>query len=196
MAQDKYSAVWVSHSSMGDFLKCPRCYYLHNVYKNPKTGRKINIVNPALSLGSAVHEAVEGLAQFKAEERFKKPLMNSFLEAWKKVSGKRGGFSNEKEESDARARGEAMIKRVEQNPGPFLQKAVKIKEGHNGMPPNYFLSEDDNIILCGKIDWLIYEPKDDSVHILDFKTGKWEENEESLQLPIYQLLLKNLQKEK
>src|ERR1035437_4279352 len=36
MAQDKFNAVWVSHSSIGDFLKCPRLYYLHNVYKNDK----------------------------------------------------------------------------------------------------------------------------------------------------------------
>jgi ATP-dependent helicase/DNAse subunit B len=61
--RDKYSAVWVSHSSMGDFLKCPYAYYLHNIYKDPKTGRKINIVNPSLSLGVAVHEVLEGLAR-------------------------------------------------------------------------------------------------------------------------------------
>ena len=196
MAQDKYTAVWVSHSSMGDFLKCPRAYYLHNVYKDPKTGRKINIVNPALALGIAVHEVVEGLADFKAEDRFKKPLDETFEKAWKKVSGKKGGFVSAQEEAQAKARGETMIHRVEKNPGPLLQKTVKIKEGSNGMPPNFFLSEEDNIILCGKIDWLIYEPKDDSVYILDFKTGKNEEKEESLQLPIYQLLLKNLQKRK
>ncbi len=52
---DKYTATWVSHSSMGDFIKCPRAYYLKNMYKNPKTGKKIGIVSPALSLGSAVH---------------------------------------------------------------------------------------------------------------------------------------------
>jgi hypothetical protein len=61
MAPDKYKAVWVSHSSIGDFLKCPRAYFLHNVYKDPKTGRKINIVSPALSLGLAVHTALESL---------------------------------------------------------------------------------------------------------------------------------------
>lgn len=26
--QDKYSAVWVSHSSINDFLKCHRAYFL------------------------------------------------------------------------------------------------------------------------------------------------------------------------
>jgi ATP-dependent helicase/DNAse subunit B len=48
--------------------------------------------------------------------------------------------------------------------------------------------------LCGKIDWLEYLPENDSVHIVDFKTGKHDEDEDSLQLPIYCLLVKNLQK--
>jgi ATP-dependent helicase/DNAse subunit B len=196
MPQDKYNAVWVSHSSMGDYIKCPRAYYLHNIYKDPKTKRKMNIVNPALALGISVHEAVEGLARFKTEDRFKKPLKESFEKAWKKVEGKWGGFKDKKEEEETKERALVMIERVEKNPGPLLQKTVKIKEGNNGMPPNFYLSEEDNIILCGKIDWLIYKPEDDSVHILDFKTGKNEEKENSLQLPIYSLLLKNLQKRK
>ncbi len=200
MAGDKYSAVWVSHSSMGDFLKCPRSYYLHNVYKNPKTGRKINIVSPALSLGTAVHEVVEGLADFKVEDRINRftedALMKTLDMQWKKVSGKMGGFKSDKEEKEFKDRAVSMIHRVQNNPTPLLEKTVKIKGGENGLPPNFLFSEEDNIILCGKIDWLVYDSKDDSVHILDFKTGKNEESEESLQLPIYQLLLKNLQKRK
>ncbi|WP_460990051.1 PD-(D/E)XK nuclease family protein, partial [Staphylococcus aureus] len=58
------------------------------------------------------------------------------------------------------------------------------------------LDEDENIILSGKIDWVEYIEGDDSIHIIDFKTGKHEEDEESLQLPIYTLLAKNLQKRK
>ena len=64
------------------------------------------------------------------------------------------------------------------------------------MPPNFFLSEEDNIILCGKIDWLEYVPEDDSVRVIDFKTGKHDEKEDSLQLPIYRLILNELQKRK
>lgn len=196
MAQDKYTAVWVSHSSMGDFIKCPRAYYLHNVYKNPATGKKISIVNGALSLGSAVHEAVEGLANFKVEERFKNSLIEDFENAWKKISGKKGGFKTLEEEEEMKKRGLEMIKRVEEHPGILLEKTVKLKEAHNNMPPNFFLSDEHDIILCGKIDWLQYIPEDDSVKVVDFKTGKWEEKEDSLQLPIYLLLLEKLQKRK
>ncbi len=196
MPKDPYSAIWVSHSSIGDFLKCPRAYYLHNVYKDPNTKRKINIVNPALALGIAVHEVVEGLANFKTEERFVHSLLNDLNKTWKKVSGKWGGFNSMEEELEVKTRAEAMIKRVEKNPGLLAMKAVKIKENESGMPPHFYLSEEENIILCGKIDWLVWRPEDDSVHILDFKTGKNEENKDSLQLPIYQLLLKNLQNRK
>lgn len=193
---DKYSAVWVSHSSMGDFLKCPRSYYLKNMYKNPKTGKKINVVSPALSLGSAVHEVVEGLADYPAEKRFENPqeLLERFETTWKKFEGKMGGFKTKEEEEESKARGVSMIQRVVDNPGPLTEKIVKLPERE--MLPNFYLSEEDNIILCGRIDWLRYVPEDDSVHILDFKTGKNEENSDSLQLPIYQLLLDNLQKRK
>lgn len=191
--KDKYNAVWVSHSSMGDFLKCPRAYYLHNVYKNPKTGRKINIINPALALGQIVHEVVEGLQNFKAEERFNHPLLETFEKSWEKISGKRGGFQNVGEENEAKERGRVMIERVVTHPGPLKNKTVLIKSGTNGMPPNFYLSEADNIILCGKIDWLEYLPANDSVKLLDFKTGRREESGDSLQLPIYHLLLKNCQ---
>lgn len=191
---DKYNAVWVSHSSIGDFLKCPRAYYLRNVYKNPKTGRKINIINPALALGQIVHGVVEGLADFKAEERFSQPLLLIYDKAWEKISGKKGGFANLAEEASLKERGRAMIERVIKNPGPLARKTVRVKSGSNGMPPNFYLSEEDNIILCGKIDWLEYIPESDAVKLLDFKTGKYDEDDGSLQLPIYHLLLKNCQK--
>ena len=196
MAKDPFKATWVSHSSMGDFIKCPRAYYLHNVYKDPKTRRKINLVNSALSLGLAVHDVLEGLDKYKTEDRFKRDLLADLDVAWQRVSGKKGGFKSIEEEKQTTERAKKMIERVIRNPEPMQKKIVRLKEAENGLPPNYYLSEDENIILCGKIDWLIWKPEDDSLHILDFKTGKNEENEDSLQLPIYQLLLKNLQKRK
>ena len=193
---DKYGSVWVSHSSMGDFLKCPRAYYLHNVYKNPETGRKINIVSPALSLGSAVHNTLEALKEIPVEERLQRDLLADFEKDWQKVAGKKGGFKTEAEEAEAKARGKSMIERVVRNLGPIKNKTVRIPLGKNDMPPNFYLSEDDNIILCGLIDWLEYIPQDDSVRVIDFKTGRHEESGDSLQLPIYLLLLNALQKRK
>ncbi len=192
---DKYGAVWVSHSSMGDFLKCPRAYYLHNVYKNPQTGRKMTIVNPALSLGSVVHTTLEALGTLPVEERLRRDLAADFEKEWAaNAAGKKGGFTSDTEEAVAKARGRAMIERVVKHPGPIAQKTVGLKKSKNDMIPNFYLSEDENIILCGVIDWLEYVEEDDSVRIIDFKTGKNEEDENSLQLPIYLLLLNELQK--
>ena len=190
---DKYKAVWVSHSSIADFLACPRAYYLRNVYKDPKTGNKITVTSPALSLGQAVHEVVEGLSVLPVEDRLSISLLKKFDVAWEKVSGKLGGFKDKTQEDEFKERGKQMLKRVEDHPGPILNKAVKIP---SDFIPNYYLSEEDDIILCGKIDWLEYLEDTDSVHIIDFKTGKNEEGEDSLQLPIYLLLATKTQSRK
>lgn len=199
-SRDPYKAVWVSHSSMGDFLKCPRLYYLHNVYKN-KSGRKIAIVTPHMSLGVAVHNTLENLANFKSEDRMSRDLITDYENNWSKVSGKIGGFISVEQESEFKNRGLEMIKRVIQNPGPIIRKTVHFPPKTNStekvdMLPHYFINEKDNIILCGKVDWLEYLPDSDSLNVIDFKTGKNDEKEGSLQLPIYQLLLHNLQKRK
>lgn len=184
--RDKFSAVWVSHSSMGDFLKCPRLYYLHNVYK--KNGRKINITSPALALGVAVHEVLEPLAWKKSEDRFKVDFAHEYEKAWKPVSGKMGGFRSSEEEQAQKERGWRMIERVLANPAPLEKPALRMSEKKDDLP-HFFLTPEDNIILCGKVDWLQYEKETDSIHILDFKTGKYDESDDSLQLPIYTLLV-------
>ena len=189
---DKYSAVWVSHSSMSDFLKCPRAYYLKNVYKDPKTGHKVQVTSPSLSLGQAVHEVIESLSVLPTKDRFKESLIAKFERAWKKVSGKRGGFTDPDAEIKFKKRGEEMLRRVMRNPGPVANLAIKIQEDL----PHYWLSEKDAILLCGKVDWLEYLPDSDSVHIIDFKTSKAEEDGNSLQLPIYHLLVHNTQQRK
>lgn len=192
MAKDKYSAVWVSHSSISTFLTCPRAYYLKNVYKDPKTGHKVQLMSPPLALGQAVHQVVESLSVIPTKDRFSEPLIPKFERVWENLSGKKGGFENEEQERRYFERGKQMLKRVVDNPGPLNSLAVKI----NMDLPYYWLSEEDNIILCGKVDWLEYFPDTDSVHIIDFKTSKGKEDPNSLQLPIYHLLVHNCQKRK
>lgn len=190
MAPDRYTALWVSHSGISDFLSCPRAYFLKNVYKDPKTGRKFQVMSPPLALGSAVHEVVEGLSVLPTKDRFRESLVAKFERVWEKYHGKKGGFYDLEAQRKYEERGRAMIRRLEKNPGPLANLAVKINQDL----PFFWLSEDHNIILCGKIDWLEYLPESDSVHIIDFKTSKSEEDPESLQLPIYCLLVQQTQK--
>lgn len=189
---DKFTATWVSHSSISTFLKCPRAYFLKNVYKDPKTNHKIKLMAPPLALGQAVHEVLEALSVVPTDKRNVLKLMESFDTAWEKVSGQKGGFWDMQTELKYQNRGREMIRRVMSHPGPLKELAVKIQKDL----PYYWLSEEENIILCGKVDWLQYLPESDSVHIIDFKTGKQREDEGSLQLPIYHLLVHNCQNRK
>jgi len=192
MGKDKFTAVWVSHSTISDFLQCPRAYYLKNLYRDPRTNHKVKIMNPSLALGQIVHEVLESLSVLPTTERFRESLIDRFERSWKKVSGIQGGFISEAQEKQFKERGKEMLRRVVNNPGPLERLAVKIQQDL----PSYWLSEEENIILCGKVDWLEYLPEIDSVNIIDFKTGKNKEDKESLQLPIYNLLVSNCQKRK
>ncbi|OQX51303.1 hypothetical protein B5M47_01175 [candidate division CPR3 bacterium 4484_211] len=189
---DKFSATWISYTSINDFLTCPRAYFLKNVYRDPKTGHKVKIVTPALTLGQAVHEVLESLSVIPVDKRFATPLIARFAKIWEKYHGKRGGFPSLEVEAKYRQRGQEMIRRVINHPGPLANLAVKI----NMDLPYFWLSAEDSIILCGKIDWLEYLPETDSVHIIDFKTSKLPEDSSSLQLPIYFLIAQNCQKHK
>lgn len=186
---DKFSAIWLSHSSINNFKHCPRAYYLSSIYRDPRTGHKISLITPSMALGSAVHEVLESLSILPTEKRFEVSLIERFQTAWKKVSGQMGGFGDAATEESYKKRGEDMLRRVMAHSGPLAEKAVKIKMDL----PQYWLSEEDGLMLCGKLDWLQYLEADDAVHIIDFKTGVGEEAVDSLQLPIYYLLAHNCQ---
>ncbi len=197
--QDKYKAVWMSHSSMGDYEKCPRLYYLHNIYKN-KDNKKINITSPYMSLGIAVHNVVEALKVLKSEDRKIKilDLENDFELEWEKYVGKTGGFESEQQRSEFKSRGVEMIKNVIADPKILVNKTISTKSYYDGdMLPNYYISEAENIILCGNVDWIEYmDPnennKNGALKVIDFKTGKNEEKDNSPQLFIYKLLIEKL----
>lgn len=186
------NSVWVSYSTISTFQQCPRAYYLQSVYRHPDTGKKIKLISPPLALGSAVHAVLESLSTMPVEDRFLHPLVNRFEEEWKKYSGKKGGFKNNEQEEEYKKRGVSMIRNVVSRPGPLSELAVKI----NMELPSYWLSESESIKLCGKIDWLQYIPERDAVNIIDFKTSKSKGESDSLQLPIYHLLVHHCQKRK
>ncbi|MCL4360650.1 PD-(D/E)XK nuclease family protein [Patescibacteria group bacterium] len=189
MLKDKFNAVWISHSSISDYLKCPRAYLLKHVYRDPKTHHKLMLMQPALALGQAVHRVIEDVSRLPVEERLRTPLGTRLNAVWETVAGKKGGFISQEEEMRFRSRAEDMLSRISSHPGPLTKKAIKIRRDL----PYYWLSEEDNIMLCGKVDWLEYNDVTDSVKIIDFKTGKYDEDPDSLQLPIYYLLVTHCQ---
>lgn len=195
MSTGSYTTTWASHSSMSDFLKCPKSYYLRDVYRDPRTKHKLAIINPSLALGQSVHEVLESLSTLPVEERLRVSLLDKYEDVWSHLVGKKGGFHSQDEEDEYKQRGKKMLQTVIDNPGPIANKAVALKiDDPSFTLPRYKISIEEDIMLCGKIDWMEYMPETNSVHIIDFKTGKHEEDPGSLQLAIYCLLVKNLQK--
>lgn len=141
MSQGRTTDLWVSHSSIGDFLKCHRLYFLHNVYRDPHSGHRINIINPHLALGQVVHETIESISTVKVEERLDKSLLGIFENLWPKFGGEQGGFITTKQENEFRERGKNMLKRLMDNPGPILNKAIKVKSSDSLPPPILFIKK-------------------------------------------------------
>ncbi len=191
MTEYKYprGTVWLSHSSISDFEKCPRLYYLHNVYREKPDWKKIQVVNPYLTLGIVVHDTIEQIRYVSKEDRFKTPLTDMFSQIWEQNSGKFGGFVTSEQEKEFRTRGLAMVKHIEEHPGPLANWSTIIKK-KGEMVADMWLSQENGLVLCGNVDWVEVLP-DGSLHIIDFKTGRQEEDESSLQLQIYLLLAKH-----
>lgn len=188
----KVFPIWISNSSINDFLKCSRAYYLRHVYKDEFTGHRITLINPSLVLGQAVHEVLESIATLGVGERFKISLKERFEKFLERYMNYSGLFKNG-EDSEFKTRGLRMLDRVTQNPGPLKNKAVRLKTDPKFPLSNFCLSAEHNIILCGRVDWLEYLENENAVRIIDFKTGKHEEEPGSFQVPIYILLAQNLQ---
>ncbi len=189
MEYGRKKTLWISHSAISAFTRCPHLYYLEYEYRNPETGNRIQITNPYLALGITVHEAIEGLLGKKPEERSKISLVERFDQIFKEYRGLKGGFISQKKEDDFYKRGIKMMERVEKT--GFLSKP-SIKTDTN-FPTINLIGE--SVKLIGSIDW-IEKLSEGGAHIIDFKTGNSRENNGSLQLPIYTILGENNIKEK
>lgn len=176
------NAVFISPSSLSDFEKCPQLYYYRNVYRSPR-GLKIQIINPALALGQIIHDTLEMFLKLPVSERTEDILKEKYDFSFSNLSGEKGGFLSLEEEKINRDRGSEMLSRFWQN--DHFKKAEQ--EKIPGFPK---MELGDDLILTGKLDWL--EKEGEFYHLVDFKTGKNEEKEDSQQLPIYAVLISGL----
>ena len=179
------NTIWISYSGISDFEKCKRAYYYKHIYRNPKNNNRIQIVSPYLSLGTVVHETIERVAFFSPEKRVN--LLQSYEKIWEIYSGKKGGFVSEEQEQEFKQRGREMVLRAEKS--PIIKNPVFTFSGL----PKFNLFE--NVELVGSIDWAEIMPSR-GIHIIDFKTGKNGEKNDSLQLPIYYILARENFKKK
>ena len=178
------NTIWISHSSLADFEKCPWLYYLRNLYRDAKFGNnfRIQVANPYLSLGEIVHDAIDNFVnRYQPRERSKDKMMYELSRGWVLKKGKTGGFKTQSQEEEFKDRSVQMAQRFLANED-FADKIPLKTEGF----PKKKLFTDKDLVLVGNFDWL--EDFADGLHIVDFKTGQHEEAEDSLQLPIYSIL--------
>lgn len=169
--------IFISYTSLSNFLKCPKSYFFKNLYKNPQTGNRIQIASPHLSLGSTVHDAIKWFIDMEGQVS-KDQFIQKFRNLWLKYTGKRGGFSSREEEATFGKRGLLMLDNFFKNYACLEKKHLSIEF------PKYPLF--DRVILIGNFDF-VGEKIDGSLHILDFKTGANDE-EDGIQLYIYAIL--------
>lgn len=178
------NAIFLSNTSLNDFSSCPRTYYLKNIYKDPKSGLRLQIASPYLALGATVHDTIRWYLDLEGQVT-KDQLLKKFENFWLKFSGKRGGFPGKDEEETFKTRGLKMLANFFDN-AKALGKALPLPSF-----PKYLLLED--VVLTGNLDFLAESP-DRTLHIIDFKTGTKDEDS-ALQLYIYAILAEaNLQK--
>ncbi len=169
--------IFISYTSLSDFLKCPRSYFLKNLYRSPKTGNRIQMASPYLTLGSTVHDSVKWYLDMKGQVT-KKQLEEKFRNLWLKFRGKKGGFETRAQEAEFGKRGLKMLDNFFTN----AQNLEKIT--HQADFPKLNLFED--VILMGNFDF-VGEKADGSLHVIDFKTGVTDEKD-PMQLYIYAIL--------
>lgn len=172
------NAIYLSHTSLKDFLNCPKAYYLKNLYKDPATGHKLQIASPYLTLGSTIHETIDWFCKEEPKPS-KEEILKKFRQCWKNYRLKRGGFETLEEEISFGKRGLQMIENFYDHYSALDPCVPPVRF------PKYHLLDD--VILIGNMDYVGQRP-DGSYSVIDFKTGVRDEVSQ-LQLNIYAILV-------
>ncbi len=196
-----YSRIY-SASKLDLFSQCPQEYYfsyIDPIYSKMKNRLKKLPENiwSFNTLGKAVHNAITLFYHLKEEQRTRDNLLLGLKETWKSEViknkthplGKWGGFSSLEEERSCYQEAIDMLKKFLKIADMGLKIAYlptsdfqnSIEDFHDSITP---LTEDFDI--GGKFD-LIAE-KDTFLQLIDFKTGK-SEDDNFFQLRFYKLLV-------
>jgi len=192
MKKNDFSKIY-SNSKLTRFEKCPLDYYFY--YLDPKW-KGYQEPKDYNTKGSAIHGALTLFYNLPLKKRNARSLQDSLLEAWfsetdktkKPPLGEIGGFNTEEDE-----------KKTYRESLEILQKFLDLKDIN---PPIFYIPTediknsfcdyekmiqpiDDQSFISGKFD-RIDKLKDNTLRIIDFKTGK-KQNSKG-QLDFYRVL--------
>lgn len=144
---------------------------------------KIKLINPKLTLGMVIHDALSQFLYFPGVVKSKDQLTNILNRYWSEITGEKGGFVSKTEEIVYKQRAIKMLEAFWNN--EHFRTAIPVK-----MPDFPKIDLGEELVLIGKLDW-VEDEGDKRYHIVDFKTGAKDERSDSLQLPIYAILVSN-----
>jgi len=176
-------AIWISHSALEEFYRCPKSYFFRYIYTN-SNGMRITLADPNLTLGVLVDDTIKYYYQKKGQVGLQDLFW--YLDfKWKIKTGKSGGFISSDQEQIYKEKGRRFLVN-------FYENIAKLNL--NPEVPKFLemsLFNDKDVRLCGSPD-LIDTLPDGSLHVIDFKTSEKEAEATTLQLPIYTLLIENV----
>lgn len=154
--------MYVSHSSVQDYMTCPRLYFYKRIRK-----LELIVFNIKFFIGTIVHVGIGGLLS-KVKEPLK--LMHLEYERKRKEDTKKFGLSveqlNELNEIDVVSKG--MVSSYESRYGAFLKAFTPL---HNEEKLEYTLNE--NITVVTVLDNVIVKTKNKENWLHEFKTSKY-----------------------
>lgn len=194
MEKIDYSKIY-SYSKLNLFDKCKKQYhfqYLDLVIDK----RDFKKQRDYQTKGNAVHDAITLFYHLPLEKRTLENLKNSLKEAWfSEINpfkdlplGEIGGFDTLEHERETYRDATRILKKFfelgEIDPPIFYLPTDKIRNSFDDYK-NFIKPLNDELFISGKMD-RIDKLEDESLRIIDFKTGK--EDQDRFQLDFYKLL--------
>lgn len=162
-----------SYTQLETFLRCPLRYKYEHILKLPTPS------SPASSFGDSIHKTLQSFYQEFLKD--KSTGLNRLLEIYKK-SWVPVGYAGASQESHYKKIGERLLKK-------FFKKYHHKNLDVIALEQSFKIKIAATIFVVGKID-RVDKHADDSIEIIDYKTGKKPKEKEllkNLQLPIYTL---------
>lgn len=187
--------------SIGIYTKCPKQYYFEyldnytSVYPNKQKLKQVQIKagkRRELIFGELLHIVLNLFFHLSEEERSEEKLLTLLKEVWMrgedKAREKKGGFPDLEDERDWYREANSILKRFYQTRdlSPTITYLPEIEKEGEFVDANFLkVPLQSDVVLAGKIDRI--DREEGGFHLIDYKTGKSEEDDE-FQLMVYSIL--------
>lgn len=186
--------------SIGLYTKCCKQYYFEyldnytSAYPNKQKIKQIQLEagnRKELIFGGLLHGILNILFHLPENERTEEKTLTTLKKAWTKdkgARGKEGGFPDVGEEREWYKEAIDILKKFcqTQNLSPSLAYLPEIEKEDEFVKANLLKAPlQEDVILTGKIDRI--DKEDESYHLIDYKTGR-SEREDEFQLMAYSIL--------